>query len=77
MIGGSTDELRCSRSGCRSEAVWNVNWRNPRIHPIDRVKVWLACDEHSEYLRDYLDTRGFPVAVTPLGVAVERVGDAS
>ena len=77
MIGGSTDELRCSRAGCRSDAAWNVNWRNPRIHTVDRVKVWLACDEHSEYLRDYLDTRGFPVEVTPLGVSVDRVGAAS
>jgi len=75
VIGGSTDELRCSRAGCRSDAAWNVNWRNPRIHTIDRVKVWLACDEHSEYLRDYLDTRGFPVVLTPLGVTVERVGE--
>jgi hypothetical protein len=74
VIGGSTDELRCSRAGCRNDAAWNVNWRNPRIHTIDRVKVWLACDEHSEYLRDYLDTRGFPVRVTPLGVTVDRVG---
>jgi len=77
VIGGSTDELRCSRAGCRNDASWNVNWRNPRIHPADRVKIWLACDEHSEYLRDYLDTRGFPVVVTPLGVEVERVGEAS
>ena len=75
MIGGSTDELRCSRAGCRNDATWNVNWRNPRIHPVDRVKVWLACDEHSDYLRDYLDTRGFPVRVTPLGVSVDRVGE--
>jgi hypothetical protein len=77
VIGGSTDELRCSRAGCRNDAAWNVNWRNPRIHSVDRVKVWLACYEHSEYLRDYLDTRGFPVQVTPLGVDVERVGEAS
>lgn len=77
MIGGSTDELRCSRAGCRSDASWNVNWRNPRIHGIDRVKVWLACDEHSEYLRDYLDTRGFPVVLSPLGTAVDRVGDVA
>lgn len=55
------------------DAAWNVNWRNPRIHPEDRVKVWLACDEHVDYLRDYLETRDFPVVVTPIGVAVERV----
>jgi hypothetical protein len=70
VIGGSTDELRCSRAGCRADAAWAVNWRNPRIHTADRVKVWLACDEHGEYLRDYLDSRGFPVVVTPLGVSI-------
>lgn len=64
---------RCSRAGCTLDAAWNVNWRNPRIHGLDRVKVWLACDEHVEYLRDYLSTRGFPVIVTPLGTTVEVV----
>ena len=63
----------CSRAGCAEDAAWNVNWRNPRIHGTDRVKVWLACDEHVEYLRDYLATRDFPVVVTPLGVAVDAV----
>ena len=65
----------CSRAGCRTAAAWSVNWRNPRIHSADRVKVWLACDEHADYLRDYLDARDFPVLVTPLGTAVDRVPD--
>jgi len=65
---------KCSRAGCSELAAWNVNWRNPRIHSADRVKVWLACDDHVEYLRDYLATRDFPVVVSALGVAVERVG---
>jgi hypothetical protein len=64
---------RCSRAGCTEPAAWNVNWRNPRIHSEDRVKVWLACDEHVDYLRDYLATRDFPVIVTELGQAVDRV----
>ncbi|TAL40800.1 MAG: hypothetical protein EPN91_12300 [Salinibacterium sp.] len=68
-----TEAPRCSRAGCSNDAAWNVNWRNPRIHPEDRVKVWLACDEHREFLRDYLDTRGFPVRVSPLGETVDRV----
>ena len=66
-------ETECSRAGCRELAAWNVNWRNPRIHSEDRVKVWLACDEHVEFLRDYLDTRGFPVVVTALDVALDRL----
>jgi hypothetical protein len=67
------DVPRCSRAGCQVDAAWNVNWRNPRIHSEDRVKVWLACGEHVDFLRDYLATRNFPVAVTPLGVSLDRV----
>ena len=81
MIGLGLDPTEhldpiCSRAGCREAAAWNVNWRNPRIHTIDRVKVWLACDEHADYLRDYLEARDFPVLVTPVGTAVELVPDA-
>lgn len=50
-----------------------MNWRNPRIHTPDRVKVWLACDEHRDYLYGYVDARSFPVTITPAGVVVERV----
>ncbi len=64
MIGaeGPATE-RCSRAGCTTPATWAVDWRNPRIHAADRVKTWLACNEHVEYLRDYLATRDFPVSV--------------
>jgi hypothetical protein len=58
---------QCARAGCLNDAFWQVNWRNPRIHTLARIKVWVACDEHVEFLRDYLDSRGFPVVVTPLG----------
>lgn len=78
MIGeAGPGTTRCSRAGCSERAEWNVNWRNPRIHPEDRVKVWLACAGHVEYLRDYLETRGFPVLVSPLGEPVSRVPDGS
>ena len=75
MIGAVTDDapVTCSRAGCRAEASFNVNWRNPRIHSVYRVKVWLACAEHRSYLEEYLSTRGFPVVVTPLGETVEVV----
>ena len=53
----------CSRAGCRSAATKQVVWRNPRIHAVDREKIWLACDEHVDYLHDYLAARDFPVAV--------------
>ncbi|KZE90764.1 hypothetical protein [Microbacterium sp. TNHR37B] len=56
----------CSRAGCRAEAVWQVVWRNPRIHAPERRKIWSACDEHRAFLRDYLAARDFPVSVEPL-----------
>lgn len=56
-------DARCSRAGCHADAEWRIEWRNPRIHTADRVKVWLACDEHVAYLRDFLGARDFPVRV--------------
>lgn len=75
LAGGSPagDAPRCSSAGCSADAAWRVNWRNPRIHSADRVKVWLACDAHRATLGDYLGTRGFPVLVTPLDQPVDAV----
>lgn len=63
MIGSDPGYEQCSRAGCRSDATWQVQWRNPRIHSADRVKIWLACDEHRDYLTAFLEARDFPVAV--------------
>lgn len=65
----STADVECSRAGCRTAARWQVIWRNPRIHSVDRRKVWTACDAHVDYLRDYLAARDFPVEVAPLSGA--------
>jgi hypothetical protein len=73
---GDDAAVQCSAAGCPSAAAWRVNWRNPRIHPADRVKVWLACDDHRETLADYLGTRGFPVVLSELGSPVDAVPDA-
>jgi hypothetical protein len=70
-------EPTCSRAGCRSAAAWNVNWRNPRLHGPERVKIWLACDEHRDYLHDYLAARDFPVVLTPLAEPLDRLPDAA
>jgi len=51
-LPGEISGTRCSRAGCRAEATWAVNWRNPRIHGPERVKVWLACDEHRDFLHE-------------------------
>jgi len=63
VIGIDPLEPTCSRAGCRRAATWSIRWRNPRIHAADRRKVWLACDEHLPYLRDFLGSRGFPLEV--------------
>lgn len=67
----------CSRAGCRETARFRVNWRNPRIHAADRVKVWAACDEHRGFLADYLRSRSFPVTVTDIHEDVDRLDDES
>ena len=68
-LGAELETTNCSRAGCRESADWRLDWRNPRIHAEDRVKTWLACDLHADYLRDFLATRDFPLAVSPLVVS--------
>lgn len=53
----------CSRAGCRAAASWRIEWRNPKIHNESRRKVWLACDEHVGFLREFLAARDFPLEV--------------
>jgi hypothetical protein len=74
-VGDGPADVVCSRAGCRTLAAWNVNWRNPRIHGHERVKVWPACDEHVDYLREYLLARDFPVVVSPVSELVDAVPD--
>ena len=73
MLGSGLDleSTPCSRAGCRTDASWQVIWRNPRIHTPERRKIWLACDEHAGYLRDYLAARDFPVELAPFSAAAE------
>jgi hypothetical protein len=55
------------------EATTAIEWRNPRIHTGDRVKVWLACDEHVAVLRDFLAARAFPLEVKGVGAPTDPV----
>jgi hypothetical protein len=75
VIGFGETSIRCSSAGCGEPAEWRINWRNPRIHTAERVKVWLACTAHRDHLTGYLGSRGFPVVVTPLDVVPESVPD--
>jgi hypothetical protein len=53
------EQVKCSRAACLEQAIFKVEWRNPKIHTDGRTKTWLACAEHREFLIEYLDTRGF------------------
>ena len=52
-------DLVCSAKGCRTPAVWALQWNNPSLHPPERRKTWLACEGHRESLSSFLSVRGF------------------
>lgn len=60
-------EVRCSAKGCQQPAVYELLWRNPKIHTADRTKQWLACEDHRDSLSDFLARRDFPLRVVKLG----------
>jgi hypothetical protein len=74
MIGGSwvtlwavnDAEQICSAKGCRAPAAWALRWNNPKLHPPERRKTWLACAQHRDHLASFLDLRGFLREVAPL-----------
>ncbi|MSS83942.1 hypothetical protein FYJ24_04015 [Actinomycetaceae bacterium WB03_NA08] len=59
------DTLICSARECTHDAVNAVVWSNPKIH-YGRHKTWLACEEHTQTLLEYLKHRGFPAEVKTL-----------
>lgn len=50
-------EATCSRKGCRAPATTQLLWNNPKIHTPERRKIWLGCDEHADWLENYLSER--------------------
>ena len=61
-----SEPVVCSAKGCRAPAVWALRWNNPKLHPPERRKTWLACDEHREHLSGFLSARGFLREVEPV-----------
>jgi len=53
------DDLICSAKDCRRPATVQLLWNNPKLHTPDRRKVWLACPDHEQSLKDFLAARGF------------------
>ncbi|MCL2466713.1 MAG: hypothetical protein FWF02_03070 [Micrococcales bacterium] len=53
----------CSARRCTAEAAWGLLWNNPKLHTPDRRKVWMSCDDHADYLTEFLQLRGFLMSV--------------
>ncbi|MGO1973878.1 MAG: acetone carboxylase [Propionibacteriaceae bacterium] len=59
----------CSAKGCQHEAVYDLQWNNPKIHTPERRKHWLACGAHRDSLSQFLSARGFLKDVVELSEA--------
>lgn len=63
-VGPELDvQEQCRARGCPARATHAVIWRNPALHTPERRKVWLACAQHREPLRDFVARRGFLIEV--------------
>lgn len=67
-------DLVCSAKGCRTTAVWALQWNNPKLHPPERRKTWLACEAHRDSLGDFLSLRGFLRETVPASTLSEGRG---
>jgi hypothetical protein len=56
---GDDAERVCSAKGCRRPATVALRWNNPKLHPPERRKTWLACPDHEGSLGEFLRARGF------------------
>ncbi|MFO7690763.1 MAG: hypothetical protein R6W83_09475 [Cryobacterium sp.] len=74
-LGAPLETATCSRAGCRRTATARLDWRNPRIHAEDRVKTWLACPDHTDYLSGFLQLRDFPLVVSALAATTPADAD--
>ena len=79
--GAQAAPVQCSARRCRAAAAYQLRWNNPRLHPPEARKTWLACSEHRESLSDFLHARRFLREVEPFppvgGVAPARSPNAS
>lgn len=67
---GSTPDaapVQCSRKGCRETATSQLLWNNPKIHTAERRKIWLACEQHRDWLESYLKERLLYKETLPMG----------
>lgn len=72
MTQPAGERVICSAKGCSHDATTALRWNNPRLHPPDRRKTWVACPDHVDYLTQYLATRSLLREVEPLPLADPR-----
>ncbi len=60
------EDARCSARGCQRPAEFALRWNNPKLHPPERRKTWLACADHRASLTEFLAARGFMREVEPV-----------
>ncbi|MGH3489301.1 MAG: hypothetical protein ACRDP8_15510 [Actinopolymorphaceae bacterium] len=61
-----SEQMICSAKGCTNPGIWALRWNNPKIHPPERRKTWLACDGHRSHLADFLSARKFLREIEPV-----------
>ncbi len=66
MTAEPSEPLTCSAKDCAADATTALRWNNPKIHPPERRKTWLACDDHRESLAHFLSLRDFLRETEPL-----------
>lgn len=59
IFGLDLDQPICSRKGCDAEPQWCLVWNNPKIHAPERKKIWLSCENHRQWLENFLKQRQF------------------
>jgi hypothetical protein len=52
-------QAKCSRAQCLESAVYLIDWANPMVHCGERHKTWAACEEHKNYLVEFVKARNF------------------
>lgn len=57
------NESKCSRANCSASALYLIDWANPMIHCGERKKTWAACEEHKNFLVDFVKARNFFISV--------------
>jgi hypothetical protein len=66
--------MLCSGKGCRADAAYGLLWNNPKVHTPDRLKTWLACEEHRVSLSYFLSVRDFLKDTVPVSEISDSQG---